>query len=74
MAYVNNKCIQISKFDIIFMSIYVYRPSVSAQVQISSVTHCGVACPGLTLLGKLSKEWLKKTSCSVLYQEPYFGY
>lgn len=74
MAYVNNKCIQVSKFGIIFMSIYIYRPSVPAQVQISSVTHCGVACPGSTLLGKLSKEWLKKTSCSVLYQEPYFGY
>ena len=55
-SIVKNKCIQISKFGIIFMSIYVYGPSVSAQVQISSVTHCGLECPGLTLLGKLSKE------------------
>ena len=55
-SIVKNKCIQISKFGIIFMSIYVCGPSVSAQVQISSVTHCGLECPGLTLLGKLSKE------------------
>lgn len=55
MAYVKNKCIQISKFGIVFMSIYVYGPSVSAQVQISSVTHCGLECPGLTLLGNFPR-------------------
>ena len=31
-SIVKNKCIQISKFGIIFMSIYVCGPSVSAQV------------------------------------------
>lgn len=52
--YVKNEDIQIRSFGIILTGIY--GSSANAQVQISSTTHCRIACPRLTLWGKLSKE------------------
>ena len=51
---VKNEYIQIRSFGIILMG--VDGSSANAQVQISSITHCRIACPRLTLLGKLSKK------------------